>query len=454
MTHASELVVLPKTVIRRKRLLPVPGEVLVKAGQDVRPDEVVAKTEVLPGEPYVVDLKAELKRPLAPREVQQVMTKWVGDRVQGGEIIARTHRGVFREVAEVRSPVDGVIEFVSRSYARVLIRQDPKSAQPVVIVPVAKQLDVWPASLRMYLRYREGDEVHQGAVLGDAAGFSTVTFSYAPTSGIIENIDTRAGTVTIVRPARPTLVDAYLQGSVASVVPELGAVVECEAAYLQGIFGVGFESYGYLKVVSADPDGIVGAEQLQGELRDQVLVAGSKITLEAIRRAASAGARGVITGGIDQLDLVEFVGGEIGVGITGQEDIALPVVVTEGFGRMRMADWTFDLLREHQGKLVSLNGSTQVRAGVIRPEVIIPLGPVAAGEGEPSTVEPVRAPAVVSSRARVRILRKPYFGLWGVVSEIPGRPERIETEAVVRVVKVKLQDGREVVVPEANVEVF
>lgn len=452
MTHASELVVSPKTVIRRRRLLPVPGEVLVKAGQDVSPDEVVAKTEILPGDPYVVDLQAEFKRQLAPRQVREVMTKWVGDRVRGGEVIAELSQGVFREVAQVRSPVDGIIEFVSRSYARVLIRQDPKSAQPVIIVPVAKQLDVWPGSLRMYLRYREGDEITQGAILAEAAGFSSVNFAYAPTSGIIENIDAREGTVTIVRPARPTLVDAYLAGRVTSVVPELGAAVECEGAYVQGIFGIGFESYGYLKVISEDPDGVVDAENLTGELRDQVIVAGSKITLDAIRRAAGAGARGIITGGVDQIDLVGFVGDEIGVGITGQEDIALPIVVTEGFGKMRMADWTFNLLREHEGKLVSLNGSTQVRAGVIRPEIVIPLAPAAGGAEDAAGEQP--SPDGIAIGARVRILRKPYFGLWGVVTEIPESPQRIETEAVVRVVKVELQDGREVAVPEANVEVF
>jgi len=453
MTQASELAVLRKTVMRRERVLPLPGEVLVKPGQDVRPDTVVAKTEVLPGDPYVVDLRSELKHPLTPSQVQQVMTKWVGDRVKGGEVIAEMPRGVFREVTQVRAPVDGVIEFVSRSYARVLIREDPKSALPVVIVPVAKQLDIWPGSLRMYMRYREGDEVKQGAALADSPGFAGMDFSYAPTSGIIEKIDTRAGTVTIVRPARPTLVDAYLQGQVESVIPELGAIISCEAAYVQGIFGIGFESYGYLKIVSSGPDGVVDAGDLAGELRDQVLVAGSMTTLDAVRKAAAAGARGIISGGMDQIDLVSFTGSEIGVGITGQEDVPLTIVVTEGFGRIPMAGWTFDLLREHEGKLVSINGSTQVRAGVIRPEIVIPVGPAPVGEG-PEESARAQDRTVVEPGARVRILRKPYFGLWGVVRDVPERPQPIETEAVVRVIVVELQDGREVVVPEANVEVF
>jgi hypothetical protein len=449
----SELAILRKTVLRRERFLSVPGEVLVKVGQDVNPDTVIAKAELLPGDPYVVDLRTELKRPLVGAQVQQVMTKWVGDRVKAGEIIAELPQGIFKEVRQVRSPVDGVIEFVSRSYARVLIREDPRSAMPVAVVPVAKQLDVWPGSMRMYMRYREGDEVKQGAALADSPGFTGYDYSYAPISGIIEKIDTRAGTVTIVRPAKPTLVEAYLLGQVDSGVPEYGAVVSCEAAYVQGIFGVGFETYGHLTIVASDPSAEVDASDLSDEMRDQVIVAGSRITLDAVRKAAAGGARGIIAGGMDQMDLVSFVGSEIGAGITGQEDIPLTIVLTEGFGKMPMADWTFDLLREHQGKVVALNGSTQVRAGVIRPEVVIPLGPAPAGadsdEGRKATKR-----VDVAVGGRVRVLRKPYFGLWGMVTELPTQLQQLETEASVRVVKVKLQDGREVLVPEANVEAF
>jgi hypothetical protein len=423
----------------------------VASGQTVSPDTVVAKTEVLPGDPYVIDLKSEFRQQLTAQQVAEVMLKRIGERVSAGEPIAEMSRGRLRERTQVKSPVDGVIEFISRAYGRVLVREDPKSAMPVAIVPVAKQLDVWPSSLRMYMRYREGDEVKQGAVLADSPSVSGVDYSYSPISGIIEKIDTRTGYVTIVRPARPTLVDAYLTGRVQSVTSEFGAIVSCTAAHIQGVFGVGFENYGYLRVIASDAGQVVDAGDLDGELRDQVLVAGSKVTLDAVRKAAAGGARGFIAGGMDHLDLVGFVGAEIGVGITGQEDVPLTIVLTEGFGAMRMADWTFDLLREHEGKLVSFNGSTQVRAGVIRPEVIIPL----AGEAsEDAPTDGIKAGGKLDVGARVRLLRKPYLGMWGQVTELPSEAQRIETETVVRVARVKLEDGREVVVPEANVEVF
>jgi len=147
MTQFAERTVSRHTLLRRERLLPIPGEVLVAKGQTVSPDTVVAKTEVLPGDPYVIDLRAEFHQPLTAQQVSAAMLKRVGDRVAPGETIAEMSKGLLREKHVVRSPVEGVIEFISRAYGRVLVREDPKSALPVAIVQVAKQLDVLPLLL-------------------------------------------------------------------------------------------------------------------------------------------------------------------------------------------------------------------------------------------------------------------------------------------------------------------
>lgn len=452
MTHFASGLVVRRMVVRRERVLPIAGEVMVRPGDRVSPDTVIAKTEVLPGDPYVVDLVQGFRRRMTPDEVSRAMVKRVGDRVRAGETLARSTRGLFGEVTEIKAPVEGVVEFISRAYGRVLLREDPKLASPIAVVNVARQLDVWPATIRMYMRYREGDEVKQGAPLADSASVTGIDYAYSPISGIIEKVDTRHGTVTIVRPARPTMVEAYLAGRVDALVPEHGAQVSCAAAYVAGVFGVGFETYGYLRMVSDSERGTVDAADLGGDLRDQVLVAGAHISLAAVRKAAAGGARGIVCGGMDHLDLVEYVGQEIGVGITGQEDVPMSVVLTEGFGRMPMAAPTFELLREHRGKLACINGSTQVRAGVIRPEVIIPLGdPTPEEAALPEATPPA---GELGPGVRVRVLRKPYFGLWGRVIGVPIQPEPMETEAVARVVWIELDDGRQVRVPQANVELF
>ena len=59
--------------------------------------------------------------------------------------------------------------------------------------------------------------------------------------------------------------------------------------------------------------------------------------------------------------------------ITGDENVNTTLIVTEGFGEIAMANRTFELLSKCEGKIASISGRTQIRAGVMRPEVIIPV---------------------------------------------------------------------------------
>ncbi|MCS7367669.1 MAG: hypothetical protein NDF52_07310, partial [archaeon YNP-WB-062] len=55
---------------------------------------------------------------------------------------------------------------------------------------------------------------------------------------------------------------------------------------------------------------------------------------------------------------------------------------------------------------------------------------------------------------KVRVIRAPYFGELAKVVNLPIELQLVETESPVRVVEIELQDGRRVIVPRANVELF
>ena len=63
-----------------------------------------------------------------------------------------------------------------------------------------------------------------------------------------------------------------------------------------------------------------------------------------------------MAGGIIDSDLIDYLGFDIGVAYTGHEDIPVTVIITEGFGKMRMADRTFQLLKDLNGFKASING--------------------------------------------------------------------------------------------------
>jgi len=176
-------------------------------------------------------------------------------------------------------------------------------------------------------------------------------------------------------------------------------------------------------------------------------VGGSRVTLEALRKAVEVGVKAIVVGGIRHQDLTAFTHEEIGVAITGQEEVGLTLIITEGFGKMAMSHSTFNLLKSFDGYDACVNGTTQIRAGVLRPEIIIP---------HPGTEEKTRdeLSSGMVPGTPIRIIRQPYFGAIGTVHRLPVELQILESESAVRVVNIKLSDGRIVTVPRANVEII
>jgi len=361
-------------LVTKTRRLPIPGEVLVKKGDRVSIDTIVARAKI-PGDPNIVNVAGILG--VDPNEIEKYMVKKIGDNVKKGEPIAR-YRAFFGLIkSDCLSPVDGTIESISGITGRVIIREPP--------VPIE--------------------------------------------------------------------LDAYIPGKVIDIIPNEGVVIQTPAAFIQGAFGVGGETHGEIMMMSKKTEDILTAEQITSECKDKILVTGSLVTAEALKKAVEMGVKGVVVGGIMDKDLSEFLGYTIGVAITGHEKIGLTIVATEGFGAMRMLEKTFKILQKHEGEIACINGATQIRAGVIRPEVIIP---ITSSDKITTSLETDRDlfTGGLKPGTLVRIIQEPYFGQIGKVYSLPPELQFIETESKVRVVEVELEDGRRVIVPRANVEII
>ncbi len=134
--------------------------------------------------------------------------------------------------------------------------------------------------------------------------------------------------------------------------------------------------------------------------------------------------------------------------ITGSEKKGLTLVVTEGFGQMKMAQRTFDLLKTLEGSMASVNGATQIRAGVIRPEVIVPQESGAEPPGQHASEGGLEVGMAV------RIIREPGFGRIGKVTELPVELQKVGSETMARVLEVEVEGGERVLLPRANVEII
>jgi hypothetical protein len=268
----------------------------------------------------------------------------------------------------------------------------------------------------------------------------------SPAAGTIDFITPRTGHIGIRLPGKRLELNAYIDGIVVEGVQGKSITVETRGALIQGIFGVGGERSGVITPLSIAPTEEIHERHLGGNLMGAILVGGTRPSGAALRFAAERGAVGMVIGSIDDQALAEYLGYDLGIALTGDEEVSMSVIVTEGFGAIPMAQRTLDLLTEFAGRRASINGATQVRAGAIRPEIIIPheLG----GSEDPDvSLEGLKVGTAI------RVIRVPYFGLRGTVVELPSEAARIETGALARVLIARLEDGRLAAVPRANVEI-
>ena len=316
-------------------------------------------------------------------------------------------------------------------------------------VNIANQLGVDAGRLREFLNKKEGDSVEEGEIIAQTNGFMGFFKSDAKAvvSGTIESISAITGQVIFQAHPIPVEVDAYIDGRVVEVLKDEGCVVQAEACFVQGIFGLGGETKGIIAMAAQSPDQTLTAQDIQAEHAGKVVIGGGYLTLEALQKAIDVGAAAVVTGGFDYDEIKQLLGYEVGVAITGGEQLGLTLIVTEGFGDIQMAPATFELLKSKVGSQASVNGATQIRAGVMRPEVVVTFS-----ESAPADRYTPPEPVGIGIGDPVRGIRAPYFGKLGKVKSLPVEPTVLESGSKARVMEIEFENGHTVVVPRANVE--
>jgi hypothetical protein len=320
----------------------------------------------------------------------------------------------------------------------------------VQMVNVANLLNVDPVDVREVMLLREGEPIEKGGMIAETKGLFGLFKSHveSPVDGSIEAISTVTGQVILREMPIPVEIDAYMSGEVAEIIPEEGVVIETNAAFIQGIFGIGGESRGELVILSLNRDDGIAADQIKADLKDKIVVGGSFISLEAYEKAVEHKLAGVIVGGFNYHELEPILGYTLGVAITGTENLVTPLVVTEGFGKIPMGDRTFELLKEMAGRFASINGATQIRAGVIRPEIVIPLS----NEELMEKHQEISESGGIRVGSVVRVIRAPYFGRIGKIVDLPSELRKMESETMVRVAEVEI-DNEQFLIPRANLEI-
>jgi hypothetical protein len=354
-------------------------------------------------------------------------------------------------VKDRRLPIEGdVLVSVGQRVSSNTIVARTELPGKVYPVNVANQLGIGASRLKSFMLKGIGSAVNEGEVVAKTNGFMGLFASQAKAiiSGTIESISTVSGEVIFQAHPIPVEIDAYIDGVIVDVHSEEGCAIQNRGCLIQGIFGLGGEVKGTLTMGVEQSTARLTPTCLNEDMAGKIVVGGSYLPIETVQRAVDLGISGIVTGGFDYDDIKDLLGYEIGVAITGGESLGLTIIVTEGFGQIEMAPGTFKLLQSHEGSKASINGATQIRAGVIRPEVVI------------TTVDPLAnserwqapEPTGIQLGDTIRAIRAPYFGRIGRVKSLPVELLQLESETRVRIMEVEFDDGEMAMLPRANVE--
>ena len=319
----------------------------------------------------------------------------------------------------------------------------------VQMINVANELNIDANQVPNSMLIKIDEEVKKGQIIARNLGFFGFFKSEikSPIDGKLINVSEVTGQVIISEKPLSIEVDAYIPGKVEKVYDKEGVLIKSLGTFVQGIIGISGENKGILKVLVDSPSKQIKVSDLDDSLKNKIVVCGSYIDYDIYNHASKIGIKGIVCGGFDYENITKILGSPLGVAITGTEKV-MNLILTEGFGPIDMSKKTFDLLKENDDKYVSINGATQIRAGVLRPEIFIE------SLEKTNSKEFNEDDLIISEGSIVRVIREPYFGKLGKVVSLPSELMKMKSETMVRVAEIEFEDKSKEIIPRANLEVI
>lgn len=397
--------------IKKSAKTPFPGEILVKEGDRVSPHTTILRTNFRLGRPCILNISRALK--VEPDEIGDYLQVSEGDEVNFRDIIAK--RRVMVEEKQVKSPVDGFIEMIDTGVGVIIVRERlEKPDVPVIIDCKSEHPD---ENMREYIQVEEGERVEYGKTVAGSTLINGLPWytnkMSANCSGVVSRIDYEEGKIWIEKDLPTVEIKANYRGEVVNIISDLGVEMEFSGYSLEGIYGTGDITSGKLVTRNDDLSGnIVYADYL------------NRKEMESLLKDKPSG---LILSSVDYGD-VEIL-----------KDNSFPAIILEGFGRLKLNQRYRSFLESSIGKFLTIKGYTQVRAGVIRPEIIV--------YSNDEYYE------VKSTGQRYRVVWGEHFG---TIGNILDEPYFGETPSGTRTLlcDIEVEGGDIITVPFNNVEIM
>lgn len=331
---------------------------------------------------------------------------------------------------------------------------EPAPAEPIIF-DVAGTLRRPPSEAAQGLAVKIGERVTRGAVIARFAGSRGAPRECrSPENGVLASYDGSSGLATLLPGGGQSDLKAGVSGVVKDVVDGRSVTIETPGAFVSGVWGVGGDVHGVLRVAGQGRAEPVAAESLDGRFTYSILVVGGSVSVEMLARCAELEVRAIIAGGIAPSALGEYLGGAMPLPETlrrlqfspkkagGNTPPAL--MLLEGFDAGGMAEEAWQVLTACNGRECSLFAP----GWPVRPRLIVQLP-----RHEVPDPLPLRE-AQVAPGSTVRIIGGSDAGTTAKVVQYPAHRVALPSRVPVDSALVRVAGGVEKMVPVLNLRVI
>ncbi|NPA06658.1 MAG: hypothetical protein GXO54_04555 [Chloroflexi bacterium] len=284
-------------------------------------------------------------------------------------------------------------------------------------------------AIQRALRVRPRDRVEKGTLIAVLRRGLVPRKVYSPVRGRVLRLDAQ-GVLLILTKVQWYNLRAGFPGVVTNVFEPWGVTVLAHGLYLEGVWGNGRLGAGTFRVVTDQPRGALAEDDLDVDVRGQVLLAGRCDQPDLLSRLADLGVQGLVVGTLDATC------------VEPARRASFPVLSIDGFGDAGLNERAFQLLRDRSGTVTVLAEPWDRRLAA-RPALLLETPPT----GQRVTAAPA---ATLRPGQTVRLLRAPYQGELGTVLSLQPRWGRLPNGVQAWGVDVRLRSGVHVFIPVIN----
>lgn len=375
------------------RKLPYRGEIFAEENKYVEADEVIGRNLYAPPKLYLLDIKRQVgfDVPVSNSDIENGLQIKEGQRLEKGQPFFSLQMGMFGGKKTFYSNVRGVVHKIEKG-GMIILREIQDYNDKPYTFNIAELLNTSPKEALRRLKFQTGDYVEKGTIICDMSSSASLFSLFggggdgpessrenvhkhfesdpdkivkSPATGFITEI-TPSGSITIKYKIRQQDLKAFVNGRITHVYDKTAVDILTYGTRINGKIGFGNEACGELVIL--DALNMANNYNLEGKI--VLLNKTPKVReLTLLNEAAIAG---LIIPSISYSEWLDFFPFEIGVVVTGNEVVKYPVIITEGFGDIEINSEILKALKQAAGDVVSICGRTQIRAGVIRPLIILP----------------------------------------------------------------------------------